>query len=391
MNEKLYYIDGYKQECTARIIKQKTDDKGLWLQLDQNIFYPGGGGQLPDKGQIAGNDLYAILEEEGVIWHCIEKNNSINDGIEVKVKIDWPTRYQNMQQHSGQHLLSHVLWENELKTVSVHLGENYTMIEVEGDFPGESAMQKIEDEANQLIRKAIPVKSFIADRDKAGTLPLRKPVEEWKELRIVEIKGLDYSACGGTHVNNTSEIGLIKYIGSEKIRRHARLKFVIGGLAYNYFNQLHDITNQIKEKLQTDPIQFPEKLNGLMKGLNTFKKENALLKKYYIEFQCNEIMKINKLDTDIIVHQLPGGNPDDIKDISRQLANNYEIINFIYGEGRFCLCTPDNSDFDTVIFMKERGPNLALKGGGPNGFTQGVYTEINIDKLKKTIKEYLKK
>ena len=112
MNEKLYYTDGYKQECTARIIKQKTDDKGLWLQLDQNIFYPGGGGQLPDKGQIAGNDLHAILEEEGVIWHCIEKNNSINDGIEVKVKIDWPTRYQNMQQHSGQHLLSHVLWEN---------------------------------------------------------------------------------------------------------------------------------------------------------------------------------------------------------------------------------------------------------------------------------------
>lgn len=388
MNDKLYYKDSYQQKCTARIISQKTDDKGLWLQLDQNIFYPGGGGQLPDKGQIAGNDLKTIMEDEGIIWYCIEKNNSINEGDKVQVEIDWPTRYQNMQQHSGQHLLSHVLWERGLKTISVHLGEKYTLIEIEGDFPDNNLIQTIEDDANHLIRKAIPINSFTADRKKAAALPLRKPAGDWDELRIVEINGMDFSACGGTHVNNTSEIGLIKHVGSEKIRGHARLKFVIGKSAYTYFNQLHYITNRIKDTLQTDPAQFPEKLNALVDDLSTSKKENNQLKKYYIQFMCSEILHTNNQEYDIIVHEFSDGTIDDIKDISRQLASEHGKISFIYGNGRFCICSPDDSDFNTSTFMREQGSNLALKGGGPEGFVQGIYTHINIDDLVKTLKKY---
>ena len=388
MNKKLYYSDSYQQECTTRIIKHKTDDMGLWLQLDQNLFYPGGGGQLPDKGQIGGHELQNILEEDGVIWHCIEKNNSINEGDEVHLKIDWPTRYKNMQQHSGQHLLSHVLWESNLKTISVHLGENYTMIEVEGAFPDDRLLYKIENEANHLIRQAIPLKSFIADRNNADALPLRKPAGDWKELRIVEINGRDYSACGGTHVNNTSEIGLIKYIDSEKIRGHARLKFVISGLAYAYLNQLHSIMNQMKESFQTDPAQFPEKLSGLKDELTSLKKENNQLKKYYIQFQCNEILKKTKQRNEIIVHHLAAGNFDDNKEISKQLASEHRKISFIYGNGRFCMCVPESNDFDDTAFLREQGQNLTLKGGGPKGFVQGVYSDIDHERLIKVLCDY---
>ena len=389
MQEKLYYKNSYQRECTARILKHKTDDKGLWLQLDQNLFYPGGGGQLPDKGQIAGIELQSVLEDEGIIWHCIEKNAAVKEGDEVQVKIDWPARYQNMQQHSGQHLLSHVLWENGLKTVSVHLGENHTTIEVEGGFPDDELMLKVEDEANQLIRRAIPIKTFIADRKEAEALPLRKPAGDWDELRIVEINGMDYSACGGTHVNNTSEIGLIKYIGTEKIRGHARLKFVTGELAYKYFGQLHVITNQIKESLQTDPAQFPEKLNSLIEELSRIKKENNQLKKYYIQYLSNDIIKNSDAENGLILAEVKDGSFEDIKEISKHLAKEYNKINFIYGNGRFSLCVPENDNFDAVQFIRKEGSHLNLKGGGPKDFIQGVYTDLNKNKLREILKTYI--
>jgi alanyl-tRNA synthetase len=294
-----------------------------------------------------------------------------------------------MQQHSGQHLLSHVLWENGLKTVSVHLGENYTMIEVEGDFPDDILLQKIEDEANQLIRQAILIKSFIADRKKADKLPLRKPAGNWAELRIVEINGMDYSACGGTHVNNTSEIGLIKYIDSEKIRGHARLKFVIGELAYEYFSQLHNVVNQIKELLQTDPAQFPEKLNGLVEDLIKTKKENNQLKKYYIRYQCEEILNKTKQESVFIVHELANESFEDIKEISKKLTDEKQKISFIFGNGRFCLCAPESSTFDAGKFLHEQGQDLNLKGGGPREFVQGVYKDINPQKVKEILTEIL--
>ncbi|MEJ2545254.1 MAG: DHHA1 domain-containing protein [Calditrichaceae bacterium] len=391
MSDKLYYRNSYQRESTARILKEKTDDKGLWLQLDRNLFYPGGGGQLPDKGQIAGNELQAILEDEGIIWHCVNKNAALKENDEVQVEIDWFFRYGNMQQHSGQHLLSHVLWENGLKTVSVHLGENYTMIEVEGGFPNDELMNKVEDEANQLIRKAIAIKTFITDRKKAEKLPLRKPAGNWDELRIVEINGIDFSACGGTHVNNTSEIGLIKYLGTEKIRGHARLKFVTGESAYKYFAQLHIVTNQMKETLQTDPAQFPDKLNMLLEDLASYKKENNQLKKYYIQYLVNEILKNTEAENELIVFNYNDGNFEDIKEVSKFLANDYNKINFIYGNGRFSLRVPENNNFNASQFIREQGNNFTLKGGGPKDFIQGVYTNINQDELTKVLATYKKK
>ena len=389
MYEKLYYKNSYQRECTARIIKRKEDEKGLWLQLDQNLFYPGGGGQLPDKGHIAGYKLQAILEEEDVIWHCVEKDVALREGDEVKIKINWSIRYQNMQQHSGQHLLSQVLWDNGLKTVSVHLGENYTMIEVEGDFPDERLMQKIEDAANQLIRQAIPIKTFITDRKGAETLPLRKPAGDWAELRIVEINSIDYSACGGTHVNNTSEIGLIKYIGIEKIRGHARLKFVIGGLAYRYFKQLYTIMNQMKESLQTDPTQFPDKLNSLAEDLNSIKKENNQLKKYFIWYICDNILKEVTPGSKSIIFEFSDGNFENIKEISKYLATEHKKISFIYGNGRFSLSVPENENFNASLFMHEQGQILNLKGGGSKDFVQGVYNSIDKNKVKEILNSYI--
>ena len=294
-----------------------------------------------------------------------------------------------MQQHSGQHLLSHVLWENGLNTVSVHLGENHTTIEVEGGFPDDELMLKVEDEANQLIRRAIPIKTFIANRKEAEALPLRKPAGDWDELRIVEINEIDYSACGGTHVNNTSEIGLIKYIGTEKIRGHARLKFVTGELAYKYFGQLHVITNQIKESLQTDPAQFPEKLNSLIEELSRIKKENNQLKKYYIQYLSNDIIKNSDAENGLILAEVKDGSFEDIKEISKHLAKEYNKINFIYGNGRFSLCVPENDNFDAVQFIRKEGSHLNLKGGGPKDFIQGVYTDLNKNKLREILKTYI--
>ena len=180
---------------------------------------------------------------------------------------------------------------------------------------------------------------------------------------------------------------MVKYIGSEKIRGHARLKFVIGESAYAYFVQLNNVMNQLKESLQTDPTQFADKLNGLMNDISTLKKENNQLKKYFIKYQCNEIIKKTNVDSKIVISEIADCNFDDIKEIAKVLAGEYQKISFIYGKGRFSLCAPETGLFNTTDFMRKQGQLLGLKGGGPEGFVQGVCAGIREEKIKQMLTE----
>jgi alanyl-tRNA synthetase len=388
MDDRLYYKDSYLRTCSARILKKRNDERGLWLQFEKNIFYPGGGGQAPDKGSIGNSNLVEILEEDGIIWHRIMSGQLPANADEVQVKIDWSLRYRNMQQHTGQHLLSHVLWNAGLKTVSVHLGESYTMIEVDGLLPDDLLPEKIENEANCLIRKALPVKSYFVSQEDVNNLPLRKLPGEREKLRIVEIEGMDYSACGGTHVKNTAEIGLIKYTGMEKIRGHARLRFLIGKTAYAYFKQLHTTSAQLKDTLQTGPEQYAFRVVKMQEEISMLKKETARLKKYYQRYLTDQLLRRQNNEENIIVEHLSDVDFEDIRESAKSLAAEYGKISFIYGAGRFCLCSPDDNAFNASGFLREYGKRLSLKGGGPPGFMQGVYEELDTVYLEKVLKEY---
>jgi alanyl-tRNA synthetase len=225
MTERIYYTDSYLREFTAQLVGRSED--GRTVYLDRTGFYPESGGQPADSGMIAGVPVLDVVDEGERIAHRLAA--PVDPGA-VPCAIDWPRRFDHMQQHTGQHLLSAVFEEMlSLRTVSFHLGAESSTIDLEGAPPGDAAMREVEKRANRMVFENRPVSVLFEDAAEARGL--RKASEREGLLRIVSIEGLDRSACGGTHVRTTSEIGVILLRKVEKVRQNTRVEFLCGGRA----------------------------------------------------------------------------------------------------------------------------------------------------------------
>ena len=225
MTERLYYTDSYLREFPARIIERSPD--GLTVYLDRTAFYPASGGQPSDTGSIAGVALLDAVDEGERIAHHIATPLEVGP---VDCSIDWSRRFDHMQQHSGQHLLSAVFEELfGLHTVSFHLGAEAATIDLEGGAVEPATVRAAERRANEIVWENRPVAVRFEDAQEARDL--RKPSDREGTLRIVSIDALDRSACGGTHVRATGEIGVILLRKIDKVRQTTRVEFLCGGRA----------------------------------------------------------------------------------------------------------------------------------------------------------------
>ena len=227
MTDRLYYNDSYLREFTAQIIETSSD--GLTVYLDRTAFYPTSGGQPFDTGVIGGSAVVEVADEEDRIAHRMAAPLALGPAV---CSIDWTRRFDHMQQHTGQHLLSAVFDEAfGFRTVSFHLGAETSTIDLEGPGAGlgPAEMREAERRVNQAIWENRPV--AIRFEDSSEVRDLRKPSEREGPLRIVSVEGMDRSACGGTHVRATGEIGVILLRKAEKIRQTVRVEFLCGGRA----------------------------------------------------------------------------------------------------------------------------------------------------------------
>ena len=384
MTEKLYYSDPYLKSCTARILAVQETQQGLWLLPDKTLFYPGGGGQKADGGTINGEPLKQIQLRAEEIWHLTENKTKMQAGSQVHMELDWPQRFYRMQQHTGQHLLSHVLFRAGLATVSVHLGEEHTLIEVDGDPPPEEKLREIESRANALIRSALAVKIYWTDKEALGRFPLRREAGDHDVLRIVEIDGHDFSACAGTHLANTAQIGLIKWAGAEKIRKHRRLKYFIGRSAYAYFEQLHQMQNELKELLHNDFGRFADRVREMQQNLAAQKKELRLYRKAYLDFYAQRLARGQKP----VVLRLPAAGAD-VQELARRIAGEHQLPALIFAEGNFALALPAESAADGRRFLREYGAHLGLKGGGAADYIRGRIEETDEQNIEQAFLRFL--
>lgn len=220
MTERLYYTDCYLRQFEAQTISLTGD--GLRVVLDRTAFYPASGGQLFDMGELGGARVVDVIDEGETVAHVLA--TPIGAG-PVRGRVDWARRFEFMQQHTGQHLLSAVFHELfGIATASVHLGEEGGTVELTVGGVSEGQAREAEIRANALIAENRAV-SITFEESSEG---LRKASERTGPLRIVSIDGLDKSACGGTHVSRTGEIGLLLIRRAEKIRGNTRLEFVCG-------------------------------------------------------------------------------------------------------------------------------------------------------------------
>lgn len=220
LTERLYYPDAYLTRFTAEILEIHNNR----VYLDRTAFYPTSGGQLFDLGTLNGASVTDVVDEDGRIAHIIDRELTLGP---VEGTIDWARRFDHMQQHTGQHLLSAVFAEQlGLETVSVHLGEQISTVDLDTPSIDSRSIEWVERLANEAIVRNLPV--GISFEDAAVAQGLRKASARSGVLRIISIEGMDRSACGGTHVRATGEIGSILLRKTEKIRNSTRVEFVCG-------------------------------------------------------------------------------------------------------------------------------------------------------------------
>ncbi len=220
---RLYYDDAYLLEFDAEVAERTVHEGSPAVVLDATAFYPESGGQPWDRGTLGGIEVLKVLDLDGTILHVLKAE--IASG-RVTGKIDRTTRLDHMQQHTGQHVLSQAFWELlKGETLSFHMGPDISTLEIGLKAIDDAGGDRVEDRANAIVWEDREVKTYFVPEERIGEVPLRRPPKKQGLLRVVEVDGFDYSACGGTHVGRTGEIGLIKLGGIEKIRGNLRFEF----------------------------------------------------------------------------------------------------------------------------------------------------------------------
>jgi alanyl-tRNA synthetase len=262
MTERLYYADAFLRDFSAQVVDireaSRADGVSLWqIALDRTAFYPTSGGQPCDTGTLTATSrtgavlevpIESVEEENGEddaahVWHFTRK--PLTAGTAVQGAIDWPRRLDHIQQHSGQHLLSAV-FARELgaQTVSFHLGNTTSTIDLSGGPIANHSLARVERIANEIIAEDRAVTIRIVDRAEAEQLltagSLRKLPEREGPIRLIEIADCDLNACGGTHVRSTGQIGSLLLRSTERVSRGLRVEFVCGLRAVTAAR--HDLT-----------------------------------------------------------------------------------------------------------------------------------------------------
>lgn len=230
MTERLYFQNAYLRSFTARPVSRRVRDGRTEVALDRTAFYPEGGGQPADHGLLdAARVVDVQVDDAGVVWHALD--GALDGDDEVLGQVEWPRRFDHMQQHHGQHLLSAAFEELfQLSTLAFHLGVDYASIDLPGDVT-ETTIRAAEDRTNEVIWEDRPVLARFVTAEELATLPLRKPPSVTGPLRVVSVPDFDHSACGGTHPASTGGVGLLFIRRRERRGTETRVEFVCGGRA----------------------------------------------------------------------------------------------------------------------------------------------------------------
>lgn len=288
---RLFYENVYQKEFETEIVFCGEDEKGYYVILEQTAFYPEGGGQPADKGSLYLKDAYQPLAECGAIAvldvQYAGKNEKeirhyvkqpLPSGGKVRGLINWERRFDLMQQHSGEHIVSG--WVHKkygYDNVGFHMGEDVITIDFSG-LLDESQLLEVEEEVNDYIWKNRPVKVFYADEKEKKSLPYRSKKELDGEIRLVEFPGGDLCACCGLHVKASGEIGLVKILSVKHFREGVRVEMVSGKRALRLLHQNVEANSRIAVALSVKPDETPEAVRHLQDEIYTLKGQIATLR-----------------------------------------------------------------------------------------------------------------
>jgi len=300
MTDRLYYADPYLREFDATIERVDSRDGRTVVTLDRTAFYPTAGGQPFDTGTLGPFRVVDVVDEDdGTIAHVVEprtenaaaqNQNAAEPGSSVHGVVDWPRRFDHMQQHTGQHVLS-AAFERlfRIRTVSFHLGADVSTIDLAREASS-AELAAAEEEANGVVWDDRPVSIRYATLEEAAQLPLRKEPKRSGTLRLIDVADFDLSACGGTHVARTGAIGLIAVARWERFKGGQRLEFVCGGRALRAYRSLRDATAASVRLLSVLPDELPGSIERLQADLKEQKRALSAQQQELARYRADELV-----------------------------------------------------------------------------------------------------
>ena len=363
---RLYYEDVYKKEFTAKVLECREAKKGFQLLLDESAFYPEGGGQPSDTGFLNDVKVTEVHEKEGELLHYTEE--AIQPGTEVRGKIDWARRFDLMQQHSGEHMVSGLVHEKYgYDNVGFHMGSDVITIDFSGIL-SEEQMAEIEEQVNLKIWENAPVEIFYPSREELDTLDYRSKKELTGQVRIVRFPGADTCACCGTHVTHTGEIGMVKLLSVVRFREGVRMEMISGKRVLDYLNMVNEQNHQISVKLSA-------KMDKTAQAVDRLWEENFALKgrihSMEEEMFSSEAKKWEGHGSVLLFKE--GLEADSVRKLTDAVMQTCEGCCAVFSKN------PDGSykyamgeiNGDLRQFTKEMNAALNGRGGGKPFFVQG--------------------
>lgn len=301
--ERLYYTDAYLRDFNAHVVAID----GMKVYLDRTAFYPTSGGQPFDTGELGGERVLDVIDEDDRIAHLLDAAPVFAVGDEVWGRVDAHRRLDHMQQHTGQHLLSAVFADLfGHATESVHFGDAYSTLDLGTDMLGAASVERAERRANEIVleNRAVTV-TFEDARTAQG---LRKPSDRDGELRIVGIEGVDRSACGGTHVRGTGEIGLVTIRKVEKYKRSVRVEFLCGWRALDRARADFAMLQQMSASLTAGIDELPALVAARIESERTADSERKKLSEQLATYQLRELRAATAPSADGLVRIVERGD-----------------------------------------------------------------------------------
>lgn len=375
MTNKLYYQDAYIQTFSAKISKQQKDEKNQpYVVLTETAFYPTGGGQPHDTGTLNGvavTNVETIGEE---VRHFLE-DSLLEETEHVEGSIDWKRRFDHMQQHAGQHILS-AAFANlfDLQTVSFHLGKDSATIDLDIAEVTEQQLKEAETLANQIILENRLIETKWITEEELVHYDLRKETAVRENIRLVNIPDFDYNACGGTHPNTTGQVGLIKILHTEKQKRIIRVEFVCGGRVLTHLHRKQQVIVDLVSKLSSPEDKLVDAVNNLLETGKVADKQMADLKESLLQYEAKELLMIENQSVITSIFE------------RRTIQELQKLAKIVVAQSpeKICILLSENEDRIQLVVAKGESVNQSMKelissvlpfingkGGGNDTIAQG--------------------
>jgi alanyl-tRNA synthetase len=375
VTERLYYTQPSLREFDATVISLDEIDSRPAVVLDRTAFYPASGGQPFDTGTLNGIHVLDVVDrDDHSIAHVLDR--PLDAGARVHGAIDWARRFDHMQQHTGQHVLSAAFDHlHQARTVGFHLGADLSTVDLSREVKA-GAIEAAEDEANRIVWEDRPVAIRFATPEEAAAMPLRKEPEREGTLRLIDVADYDLSACGGTHVARTGEIGAIQVLSWERFRGGTRLEFVCGGRAARAFRRFRDVVAGCIRGISVMPEDLPgaiERMQAENKDLHkTIRGNQEQLARYEAMTLADRALQVGQRF--VVAESVAQADANILKALATSIASRpgYDVALFS-GDAPFLavVARSPGGALEAGAVLRRLVDRFGGKGGGRADLAQG--------------------